>query len=545
MTWRPDAPQGRESAKIRHLTTHYTMGRGLDIGCGSEKLWPASIGIDSGKQWGRPVADVTGDGCDLSLFATESLDYVFSSHFLEHVEDYRSALLEWWRVIRVGGFLVLYLPHKDHYPNIGQPGANPDHKHDFRPADIGVAMQQIGIATKTGWTLVEDEVRNRGNEYSFFQVYRKRDDGQIVVDPWRKPEKNCLVIRYGGIGDMLQAASLFPKLKEEGWHLTVNTTPQRAAVLASDPHVDDFWTQGTDQVPNEHLGSYWAALAERYDRVINLSEATEGALLAIPGRVMHAAPQAARDALMNRNYVEFLHTWAGVPGPFNPRFYPTDEERASVREEFDGLGGPVVLWALSGSSANKIYPWVGPAICQILAAHDDVQIVLVGGKEPKDIEMQRVAISNVKRFAGASRAARVHARAGAWGVRRSLTAACLAHVVVGPETGVLNASAMEANRTVALLSHSSVENLTRDWVNTVSLSGGDPDHRLHYTRDFLDIDPETGAARVMANISPDDVAAAVIGGLPRRALTVLDNDPCPATGLDGKWWVAGSAEAAE
>ena len=56
-------------------------------------------------------------------------------------EHTQAVLREWWRVIRPGGHLVLYLPHKAHYPNIGQPGANPAHKHDFLPEDIVKAME--------------------------------------------------------------------------------------------------------------------------------------------------------------------------------------------------------------------------------------------------------------------------------------------------------------------------------------------------------------------------------------------------------------------
>lgn len=41
---------------------------------------------------------------------------------------------------------------------------------------------------------------------------------------------------------------------------------------------------------------------------------------------------------------------------------------------------------------------------------------------------------------------------------------------MGSETGVMNAIAMEEMPKIVFLSHSTVENLTRDWVNTHSLS---------------------------------------------------------------------------
>ena len=128
------------------------------------------------------------------------------SHFLEHVVDYKATLAEWWRVVKPGGHLVLYLPHAELYPRIGQPGSNPDHKHDFLPDDILNAMKAIAT---TGADVVEDEVRGAEDEYSFFQVYRKRSDGAWNYVPWRKPEqKNVLVVRYGAIGDQITTASV-------------------------------------------------------------------------------------------------------------------------------------------------------------------------------------------------------------------------------------------------------------------------------------------------------------------------------------------------
>lgn len=170
MTWRPDADSShREAEKIAHLIVPYTRGRGLDIGSGDKFLFPHFIRVDSGKDFGDArIAEIKSDASDLNLIADESCDYVFSSHCLEHIADHKAALREWWRVIKPGGHLVLYLPHRDLYPKIGEPGSNPDHKHDFIPDDIIDAMKEIG-----SWTLLENEVRSGGNEYSFFLVFRK------------------------------------------------------------------------------------------------------------------------------------------------------------------------------------------------------------------------------------------------------------------------------------------------------------------------------------------------------------------------------------
>ena len=38
-----------------------------------------------------------------------------------------------------------------------------------------------------------------------------------------RPEKKAAVVRYGAIGDMVQVSSIFPGLKDQGYHLTVYT----------------------------------------------------------------------------------------------------------------------------------------------------------------------------------------------------------------------------------------------------------------------------------------------------------------------------------
>lgn len=145
----------------------------LDVGCGDQKVWPGLIGIDSGRQWGhRPKAvDLPARGEDLGFLADKCVDGVFSSHFLEHTDDWKAVLKEWFRVVRVGGFLSIYIPHPDWYPRIGQPGANLDHKVDLYPDDVINAMKEIG-----SWELLENEVRSQENEYSTFMVFRRIAD---------------------------------------------------------------------------------------------------------------------------------------------------------------------------------------------------------------------------------------------------------------------------------------------------------------------------------------------------------------------------------
>ena len=273
MTWKPDQPYKPEWNKIVWELPQYTRGTGLDLGCGTGKAYPHFIGVDNHKDkelFGNPtVSDIKADVEKLPMFSDGSMDFVFSSHTLEHIENFNAALKEWWRVVKVGGNLVLYLPHKELYPNIGQPGANPDHKHDFLPEDIIGAMKDLG-----SWELLKSEVRGQDDEYSFLQVFRKlpKGGGHVYSHAKPKPEKSCAVVRYGAWGDALQASSVFPGLKEQGYHITLYTTPRAWEVLKFDPNIGAVYLQDTDQVPNAFLGQFWEHEKGKFDKWINLSE---------------------------------------------------------------------------------------------------------------------------------------------------------------------------------------------------------------------------------------------------------------------------------
>jgi predicted SAM-dependent methyltransferase len=510
MVWRIDDPQGDEAGKVKYEIVEYTRGRVLDLGCGPTPAYPHFIGVDNYKDtelFGiqmRPA--IAADCTKLSMFADGGVDAVFSSHLLEHVEDHVQALTEWWRVIRVGGYLILYLPHKDHYPNIGQEGANPDHKHDFVTKDIVDAMVAVTADGGAGWRLLRNEVRAEGREYSFLQVYQKRDDRTVMVAQDGRPKKTACVVRYGGFGDMIQTAAILPELKRQGYHITVMTTPKGQDILKHDPHIDRFFLQDNDQVPNNELVYFWEAQEKHFDKFVNLCESVEGTLLAIPGRANHAWPQAVRHAQLNVNYGEWTAQLAEIPYKAEGRFYPSDEERQSVEGYLSAIGFQdefLIVWALSGSSIHKFYPHQDEAVAQILAACPRARIVMVGDYACKILE------------AGWESHPRVALESGEMSVRAILTLAQRANVVVGPETGVLNSVAFEPDVfKVCLLSHSSRENLTKHWLRTLPLvpvgTKCYPCHRLHYDSRFCSLHEETHAAMCQVNIPSEKVSRAVV-----------------------------------
>jgi ADP-heptose:LPS heptosyltransferase/predicted SAM-dependent methyltransferase len=494
MVWSLETSRGNEAQKIAPFIVPYTRGRGLDIGCGPYSPFHHFLGIDEATDDGKPVAKLRQDGRDLSSFASGKWDFVFSSHFLEHVHDFEAVLAEWWRVIRPGGHLVLYLPHRNFYPNVGSYGSNPDHKHDFLPQDIRAAMTEIAVSSRHGWTQVEDEERNEDDEYSFFQVYRKHGVSHpdrkpaCDYDPWRKRPNSCLVVRYGAIGDHMMTSSVLPKLREKGLHVTYNCDPRGEMLLRDDPHIDAFLVQDNDQVPNHLLGPYWNRLLERYDWVYNLSESIEGALLAVPGRMNHAWPDGTRRAVMGGvNYLDRTHDLCDVPHDPRPRFYPNKDEAHFTKREIAkaryGRAIPtaaqkrnprlVILWCMAGSSRHKTWPHLDQCVLRLIGELP-VTVVLTGDNLCKVLEV------------GLEGHERLWLRSGEWSIRQTLAFAQQADIVVGPETGVLNAVSMDEKvHKVIYLSHSSTENLTRDWKSTTVLLPDErvtcyPCHRLHY-----------------------------------------------------------------
>ncbi len=57
------------------------------------------------------LADYLGDACALP-FHDQSLNYVASSHVLEHTANPVAALMEWYRVLRPGGIIYCVVPDK-------------------------------------------------------------------------------------------------------------------------------------------------------------------------------------------------------------------------------------------------------------------------------------------------------------------------------------------------------------------------------------------------------------------------------------------------
>jgi SAM-dependent methyltransferase len=158
----------------------YTIGKGLDIGYGGDLVSPNAAGFDFEH----------GDAQYLAEINNEQYDFVYSSHTLEHLADPAAALKNWYRVLKKGGYLILYIPHRDLYEKKKSLPSrfNPNHtaffliERDEPPDTLGI----VPLIEKTlsnyeliyakecseGHTIKDPEIHSDG-EYSIEVVLKK------------------------------------------------------------------------------------------------------------------------------------------------------------------------------------------------------------------------------------------------------------------------------------------------------------------------------------------------------------------------------------
>lgn len=128
--------EGHHAQYIEPVARKLCVGHGVDVGANRDD-WALP---------GATMVDLTqpapfNDAMRLP-FEDASLDYVFSSHCLEHLADLAAALREWTRVLRPGGVMLLYLPHWDcEYWRVGN---NPKHLHNLDAGQIRYLLELLG-----------------------------------------------------------------------------------------------------------------------------------------------------------------------------------------------------------------------------------------------------------------------------------------------------------------------------------------------------------------------------------------------------------------
>ena len=114
-----------------NFTSRYFVGSGLDLGGKPDPLALYAelfSRMDSARTWDRE----DGDAQFLESVEDNSVDFVHSSHCLEHLVDPFVGLGNWLRVLKPGGHLIVTIPDEDMYEQGVFPSVfNRDHKWTF------------------------------------------------------------------------------------------------------------------------------------------------------------------------------------------------------------------------------------------------------------------------------------------------------------------------------------------------------------------------------------------------------------------------------
>lgn len=111
---------------------HVCKGKGYDIGCMK-------------KEWAFPDAtpiDLDFEGAWHANNLPNKVDYIFSSHCLEHIDNWVETMDYWYNTLKDEGILFLYLPHYDQ--EYWRPWNNRKHRNMFTPQILRDYLVQRG-----------------------------------------------------------------------------------------------------------------------------------------------------------------------------------------------------------------------------------------------------------------------------------------------------------------------------------------------------------------------------------------------------------------
>ncbi len=180
--------------------SQFCRGKGLDYGFSGMNLsaevtpaLPNAVGIDLNTQG--------YDGKNIP-YPAHYFDYVLCSHVLEHIEDYQYALRELHRVTKVGGHIILMLPHAYLYDkSLVQFGAwdtCPEHFRLYTPARLLREIEESLAPNTYRIRFMEDN--DRGYDYAqklYDHVDYNNDIFEIVLVLEKIKPPKWSIIGYG------------------------------------------------------------------------------------------------------------------------------------------------------------------------------------------------------------------------------------------------------------------------------------------------------------------------------------------------------------
>lgn len=147
---------------------------------GNLPIVPQAIGVDVG---------YPGYEGATFPFADASFDVIYSSHCFEHIPDWLGVLRDWYRLLKVGGYLVIVVPHQllfERKRSLPSP-INPDHKRFYTAKSL---LGEIESAFQENSYRIRHLVENdKGFDYNIMP-YQGTDgcyEIELVIEKIAKP----------------------------------------------------------------------------------------------------------------------------------------------------------------------------------------------------------------------------------------------------------------------------------------------------------------------------------------------------------------------
>lgn len=95
------------------LYDQFIQGHGIDIGVGRIDTYDGAdpIALENCVHHDKDTCDAH----TMDVFEDNTFDYVYASHIIEHLEDPFTAVANWIRICKPGGYVIIYAPHRDLY----------------------------------------------------------------------------------------------------------------------------------------------------------------------------------------------------------------------------------------------------------------------------------------------------------------------------------------------------------------------------------------------------------------------------------------------
>ncbi len=197
--------QGKSPTLISTLVDRYCQGHGLEIGpgkhpyCGREN----ALYVDrySDNKDGTPSPDIIADAAAIPL-AAQSVDFLLSSHTLEHHQNTLKTLHEWVRLLKPGGVLFLILPQAERtLDRLRQRTSLVHHIRDYETlTDAYDSSHEAEV--RAGWSQLPDVEAmtvqfEREWGFGMWDFARRNDNGVIHFHVWTQNEMVDVVKHIG------------------------------------------------------------------------------------------------------------------------------------------------------------------------------------------------------------------------------------------------------------------------------------------------------------------------------------------------------------